>query len=146
MNIYLILLIWKLFELGEDERMYQWPKLYFSDMWRFYAKHLSRKNLLYRLECDYKEGKEYRYFTNKLLRKFILITSVKAQNIVLFVHDVYPCKEYTVSYIRYGLLSKKMINIVLMDILLYHNIIYFFSFFLAQLAKHQPLFTMIWPK
>ena len=53
--------------IGEDKGMCQWPKLYFSDISQFYAKNLSRKNLLYRLECDYKEGKAYRYFTNQFV-------------------------------------------------------------------------------
>ena len=57
MNIYLILLIRKLVGLGEDEGMYEWPKIYFCDMSQFYAKKLSRKNVLYKLECDSKQIK-----------------------------------------------------------------------------------------
>ena len=38
-------------------------KIMFSDISRFYSFILRKDNLIHRLECEYKPGKAYRYFT-----------------------------------------------------------------------------------
>ena len=41
-----------------------WPKIFFMDISKYYATVISRNDLWQRVECEYKEGKAYRYFTN----------------------------------------------------------------------------------
>ena len=50
--------------LGEKDGIKLWPRLYFMDISRYFASVLGRENLLQRLECEYKEGKAYRYYAN----------------------------------------------------------------------------------
>ena len=49
---------------GEETGMSFWPKLYFMDISRYFSSTLSRESLWQRLECEYKEGKAYRYYSN----------------------------------------------------------------------------------
>lgn len=54
----------KLGWVGENEGLPYWPKLYFMDISRYFLNVISRDNLWQRLECEYKEGKAYRYYSN----------------------------------------------------------------------------------
>ena len=47
--------------------MEQWSRLYFSDISRYCSSVLGKTDLINRLECEYKQGKAYRYFTNKFI-------------------------------------------------------------------------------
>ena len=49
--------------------MTKWPRLYFSESRRFYSFDLGKYNLTHKLECEYKQGKAYRYFTNSFISK-----------------------------------------------------------------------------
>ena len=51
--------------------MKKWPRLYFSDISRFYSFVLAKDNLINRLECEYKQGKACRYFTNSFIGKIL---------------------------------------------------------------------------
>lgn len=42
--------------------LYKWPSVYFMDIEKFLTNMNSSGELLHRLECEYKEGKAYRYF------------------------------------------------------------------------------------
>ena len=47
--------------------MIKWPKLYCTDISRFYSHVLGKVDLIHRLECEYKQGKAYRYFTDNFI-------------------------------------------------------------------------------
>ena len=49
---------------NEVDGMRHWPKLYFMDISRYFSNVINRDDLYQRLECEYKEGKAYRYFAN----------------------------------------------------------------------------------
>ena len=49
---------------GEEAGMIYWPRLYIMDISRYFSSVISRDNLWQRLECEYKEGKAYRYYSN----------------------------------------------------------------------------------
>ena len=53
--------------INEKNGMKKWPRLYFSDISRFYSFVLGKDNLIHRLECEYKQGRAYRYFTNSFI-------------------------------------------------------------------------------
>ena len=53
--------------LNEKDGIFKWPMMYFSDISRFYKDVLGKDNLIHRLECEYKQGKAYRYFSNKFI-------------------------------------------------------------------------------
>ena len=57
--------------IGEENGMKQWSRLCFSDIGRYYSSALGKNDLINRLECEYKEGKAYRYFTNKFIREIL---------------------------------------------------------------------------
>ena len=51
--------------------MKKWPRLYFSDISRFYSFVLGKGNLIHRIECEYKQGKAYKYFTNSFIAEIL---------------------------------------------------------------------------
>ena len=55
--------------INEKNEMRKWPRLYFSEIRRFYSFDLGKDHLTHRLECEYKQGKAYRYFTNSFISK-----------------------------------------------------------------------------
>ena len=57
--------------IGEENAMEQWPRLYFSDINRYYGSVLVKTDLINRLEYEYKQGKVYRYFTNKFIEEIL---------------------------------------------------------------------------
>ena len=44
-----------------------WPSIYFMDISYYYKSVISKQDLWQRVECEYKEGKAFRYFTNGFL-------------------------------------------------------------------------------
>ena len=52
--------------VGEENGMKFWPHFYLTDITRFYKDVINKKHLIQRIECEYKQGKVYRYF------KFVL--------------------------------------------------------------------------
>lgn len=65
--------------IGENTGMLQWPKIYFMDISRYFSSVISREDLWQRLECEYKEGKAYRYFTNGFIGE-ILINNISDES------------------------------------------------------------------
>ena len=57
--------------IGEENGMEQLPRLYFSDINRYYGSVLVKTDLINRLEYEYKQGKVYRYFTNKFIEEIL---------------------------------------------------------------------------
>ena len=51
--------------------MEQWPRLYFSDISQYYSSVLGKIDLINWLECEYKQGKAYRYFSYKFIGEII---------------------------------------------------------------------------
>ena len=52
---------------GEENDMAQWPRLYFPDISWYYSSVLGETDSINRLEFEYKQGKAYRYFSNKFI-------------------------------------------------------------------------------
>ena len=57
--------------VNEKSGMKKWPRLYFSDISRFYSFILDKDSLIHRLEYKYKQGKAYRYFTNSFIGEIL---------------------------------------------------------------------------
>ena len=55
-----------------EEHMTTWPKLYLTDIIRFYNIVLSKRGLIQRIECEYKQGKAYRYYTNSFIGEVLI--------------------------------------------------------------------------
>ena len=53
--------------VGEENDIKLWPQLYLTDITRFYGDVLDKKNIVQRIECEYKQGKAYRYFTDSFI-------------------------------------------------------------------------------
>ena len=51
--------------------MTTWPKLYLTDIIRFYDTVLNKRDLIQRTEYEYKQGKVYHYYTNTFIREVI---------------------------------------------------------------------------
>ena len=55
--------------ISEGEGIRKWPSLYLTDISRFFHNSISSEDLIHRLECEYKEGKAYRYFTDEFVKE-----------------------------------------------------------------------------
>ena len=55
--------------ISEGEGIRKWPSLYLTDISRFFHNVISSEDLIHRLECEYKEGKAYRYFTDEFVKE-----------------------------------------------------------------------------
>ena len=53
--------------VGEENVMKLWPKLYLTDITRFYGDALDKKSIVQRIECEYKQRKAYRYLTDNFI-------------------------------------------------------------------------------
>ena len=49
--------------------MLHWPSLYYLDISKFLDHINTPKDLLHRLDCEYKEGKGYRYFSSSFAKE-----------------------------------------------------------------------------
>ena len=58
---------------GEENGIRLWPQLYLTDITRFYGDVLDKKNIVQRIECEYKQGKAYRYFTDTFISEVFYI-------------------------------------------------------------------------
>ena len=59
----------------------KWPSLYYTDIEKFLFRLNTADDLLRRLDCDYKEGKSYRYFKCNFVKE-------------IFYHEISPASEY----------------------------------------------------
>ena len=57
--------------IGEENGMEQWPRLYVSVISQYYSSILGKTDLINRLECEYKQGKVYRCFSNKFIGEIL---------------------------------------------------------------------------
>ena len=55
--------------ISEGEGIRKWPSLYLTGISRFFHNVISSEDLIHRLECEYKEGKAYRYFTDEFVKE-----------------------------------------------------------------------------
>lgn len=56
--------------IGEsDNDMLNWPPIYYSDIAKFLEQINTPKELLHRLDCEYKEGKGYRYYACEFVKE-----------------------------------------------------------------------------
>ena len=55
--------------LGEENGMKFWQHVYPTDITRFYRDVINKKDLIQRIECEYKPGKAYRYLTNNFVQE-----------------------------------------------------------------------------
>ena len=58
--------------VGEGNRMKFWPHVYVTDSTRFYKDVINKEDLIQRTECEYKQSKVYRYFTNKFIHEVFI--------------------------------------------------------------------------
>ena len=56
----------------ESKGIHLWPKTYFMDISRYFSNVLGRENLWQRLECEYKEGKAYRYYADGFIGELFI--------------------------------------------------------------------------
>ena len=97
--------------IEEESGMSFWPKLYFSDISRFYSETLARKNLLTRLECDYKEGKAYCYFTNQFVGETYINNVTKDSTYCIFRTRCLPSQRVSSKlYTVWAIVKKDSIN------------------------------------
>ena len=78
--------------VGEKEGITSWPKLYIMDISRYYLEVISRDNLWQRLECEYKEGKAYRYYSNGYVGE-VFINNSKSPKYCLFKAKCLPSQR-----------------------------------------------------
>ena len=57
--------------IGKENGMEQWPRLFFSDISRYYSSALEKTDLINWLECKYKQGKTYRCFSDKFIGEIL---------------------------------------------------------------------------
>ena len=57
---------------GEENGTKFWPHVYLTDINHFYRDVITKKNLIQRIECEYKHGKAYRYFRNNFLHEMFV--------------------------------------------------------------------------
>ena len=55
--------------LGEENGMKFWPHVYLTDITRFYRDVINKEDLNWKIECEFKQGKAYRYFTNNFVQE-----------------------------------------------------------------------------
>ena len=55
--------------LGEENGMKFWQHVYPTGITRFYRDVINKKDLIQRIECEYKQVKAYRYFTNNFVQE-----------------------------------------------------------------------------
>ena len=53
--------------IGEENGIKLWPKLCLTGITQFYGDVLEKKSIVQRIECEYKPGKAYRYFTDNFI-------------------------------------------------------------------------------
>ena len=67
--------------------MLHWPSLYYLDISKFLDHINTPKDLLHRLDCEYKEGKGYRYFSSSFA-KFMFYTMLSTYLVSPFIKFV----------------------------------------------------------
>ena len=84
--------------INEKNKMKKWPRLNFSDISRFCSFVLCKDNLIHRLECDYKQGKVYRYFTNSFIGNILYhnIDEVRILSIENEMCTITACQHETI--------------------------------------------------
>lgn len=97
--------------VGEKEGICTWPKLYIMDISRYYLEVISRSNLWQRLECEYKEGKAYCYFSNGFVGE-IQINNKIYSKYCLFKAKCLPSQRVSAKQYDVWLVVEKDIGII----------------------------------
>ena len=63
------------------------------DISRYFSNVLGRENLWQRLECEYKEGKAYRYYADGFIGELFITKPQKNQNIVIMKTKCVPSQR-----------------------------------------------------
>ena len=69
--------------IGELEGIRSWPSLYIMDISKHFCNVVNSADLIHRLECEYKEGKAYRYFSDKFVKE-------------VFLHQISPSSKFCI--------------------------------------------------
>ena len=85
--------------------MSTWPLLYLADIIRFYDKLIAKRDLIQRIECEYKLGKGYRYFSNNFIGEVYIINLDNNSKFSLFRTKCVPSqrvsmKQYVWTVVR----------------------------------------------
>ena len=85
--------------IGEGRGMLCWPKIYMMDISKFYGEVLDKHGLVKCLECEYKIGKAYRYYSNAFVGEIKVNTENKKISVL---KCVYRPKEFPASSMTFG--------------------------------------------
>ena len=78
---------------GENKGMHLWLRTYFIDILRYFSQVLGRENLWQRLECEYKEGKAYRYYADGFIGELFITKPQQNQNNVIMKTKCVPSQR-----------------------------------------------------
>lgn len=83
--------------IGEKDGIHRWPKTYFMDISRYFSQVLGNDNLWQRLECEYKEGKAYRYYTDGFLGELFITFPQQNPNICILKSKCVPSQRVSMK-------------------------------------------------
>ena len=82
--------------IGEEQGMSTWPRLYLTDIIRFYDKVIGKCDLIQRIECEYTQGKAYRYFSNNFIGE-VYINNLDNSKFCLFRTKCVPSQRVSMK-------------------------------------------------
>ena len=74
--------------VGEKDGIQKWPSLYVTDISKYFNNVIDSVDLIHRLECEYKEGKAYRYFTDEFIKE-------------ISIHSISTMSDYCILKTKY---------------------------------------------
>ena len=89
-----------------------WPLIYVTDITRFYRDVINRKDLIQRIECEYKQGKAYRYFTNNFVQEVFVNNVNEDSKYCILQTKCLPSRGFHQNHTLFGQLLGKMKVIV----------------------------------
>ena len=69
----------------------------FPDISRFYSFVFGKDNLIQRLECEYEQGKAYRYFSNSFISKILYHNTDEKSNFCLLKTKCVPSQRVSMK-------------------------------------------------
>lgn len=78
---------------NETNGIHLWPKTFFMDISRYFSNVLGRDNLWQRLECEYKEGKAYRYYADGFIGELFIHQPPLNKNVIVMKTKCVPSQR-----------------------------------------------------
>lgn len=82
---------------SEKDGIHKWPKTYFMDISRYFSQVLGNNNLWQRLECEYKEGKAYRYYSDGFLGELHINFPEQNRNVCIMKSKCLPSQRVSMK-------------------------------------------------